>query len=353
MTLTLSTPEPIPQEARLTVAFRWKMSDEAHAPMEWTKASDVRVKSFSTDLRSVTITATVPDLPWSKVASGAHPKPRRLTEGLGLVPLTVARLTASKPDGTLIAEVETDLGITSVPLALVVTVVAALLSLGVLSRWSKRRLDQQKLQGIGPILRIVTSERRYGSLSQFQIMLWTFVVGASALYVLVLTGGLIEITGGTLVLLGISGAATVAATLKTTRAESAAQGQGAAPPAPAPDPAAPAAGVQPPQPGGAPADPAQQPLPVKSTVPEWSDLIVSMEWVKGGIWDASHGKWVDGRVTTVDVARVQMLIFTLTTAAFVVVRVITSNAIPPVPDGFVTLMGISNGVYVTSKFAKP
>jgi hypothetical protein len=52
-----------------------------------------------------------------------------------------------------------------------------------------------------------------------------------------------------------------------------------------------------------------------------------------------------------DVTRVQMLLFTLVTATFVAIKVMTSYEIPDIPDGFLILMGISNGVYVSSKFA--
>ena len=47
----------------------------------------------------------------------------------------------------------------------------------------------------------------------------------------------------------------------------------------------------------------------------------------------------------------QMLYFTLVTAVFVALKVITSYEIPVIPDGFLILMGISNSVYVASKFA--
>ena len=61
-----------------------------------------------------------------------------------------------------------------------------------------------------PLLLIV-SQSGYASLSQFQIVLWTFLIGASAIYVMALSGELIEITNGTLILLGISGAAAIGA----------------------------------------------------------------------------------------------------------------------------------------------
>ena len=52
-----------------------------------------------------------------------------------------------------------------------------------------------------------------GSLSQFQIVLWMFVIGAATAYVMVLSGNLIPLTEGTLALLGISGLATLGSQL--------------------------------------------------------------------------------------------------------------------------------------------
>jgi hypothetical protein len=40
------------------------------------------------------------------------------------------------------------------------------------------------------------------------------------------------------------------------------------------------------------------------------------------------------------------------TSAFVVMRVVTTYAIPEIPVGFLTLMGISNGVYIGAKIAQ-
>jgi len=53
----------------------------------------------------------------------------------------------------------------------------------------------------------------------------------------------------------------------------------------------------------------------------------------------------------VDVTRVQMLLFTLVTAGFATMKVLTSYEIPEIPEGYLILMGISNGVYLGSKFA--
>jgi hypothetical protein len=70
--------------------------------------------------------------------------------------------------------------------------------------------------------------------------------------------------------------------------------------------------------------------------PLWSDLVMDE---------------ADGR--EIDVARIQMLYFTLITAGFVLMQVLQSYNIPVIPDSFLILMGISNSVYMGSKFAKP
>jgi len=47
-----------------------------------------------------------------------------------------------------------------------------------------------------------------------------------------------------------------------------------------------------------------------------------------------------------------MLLFILITAVFVLLSVLTTYAIPEIPTGFLTLMGISNGVYLGAKVAQ-
>jgi hypothetical protein len=64
-------------------------------------------------------------------------------------------------------------------------------------------------------MRLISTREGYASLSQFQIMLWSFLFGAGAVYVMGLSGGLINIPTGALVLLGIAGATTVGAKIKT------------------------------------------------------------------------------------------------------------------------------------------
>ena len=59
------------------------------------------------------------------------------------------------------------------------------------------------------------------------------------------------------------------------------------------------------------------------------------------VWDGTH---------EVDVTRLQMLFFTLVAAIFVVVKVVAQNEVPEIPQGLLLLMGLSNGVYLSSKF---
>jgi hypothetical protein len=68
--------------------------------------------------------------------------------------------------------------------------------------------------------------------------------------------------------------------------------------------------------------------------PRWSDIVTNTD-----------------RPAEIDVSRVQMLFVTVISAFFVVQSIAFTGAIPAIPASYVTLMGISNGVYLTSKFA--
>jgi hypothetical protein len=67
--------------------------------------------------------------------------------------------------------------------------------------------------------------------------------------------------------------------------------------------------------------------------PRWSDLVVT----------AVH----PGEI---DVTLVQMLFFTLISAGFVALKLFNSYVIPDIPEGFMLLMGISNGIYLSAKY---
>jgi hypothetical protein len=225
--------------------------------------------------------------------------------GLYLVPLADVRILVlgKNPDGSLqvAADVSHAIGVTNPFWALLLAVLTVFVALAVLSFVCRRRLARAGLGDVGVIIRIITTPDGYASLSQLQMALWTFVVAASAVYVMVLAGELIEVTSGTLVLLGISGAVTVGSKLHDSTQ---ATNTGAA-------------------------------APLRQ--PRWSDLVVNDT----------------GGHREIDISRVQMLYFTLITAGFVVMRVLTTYVIPEIPQGFQILMGISNAVYFGSKVAQP
>jgi hypothetical protein len=202
------------------------------------------------------------------------------------------------------ADVSHVIGVSNPFWALLLAALTVLAAFGLLSWISHRRLKRLGLGDLDPIVRIVSTPDGYASLSQFQLVVWTFVFAGCAVYVMVVSGELIEITSGTLVLLGISGAVTVGTQLHDNRAIG-------APPVPV-----------------APGD---------MRKPMWSDLIINE---------------VNGR-REIDVTRVQMLYFTVIAAAFVLMRVLTTYVIPEIPQGFQILMGISNAVYFGSKVAQP
>jgi hypothetical protein len=57
----------------------------------------------------------------------------------------------------------------------------------------------------GRLLRVISTRRGVASLSQFQIMIWSTVIGAGIIYVMLISGNLIDIPATTLGLLGVTG----------------------------------------------------------------------------------------------------------------------------------------------------
>ena len=94
----------------------------------------------------------------------------------------------------------TTVGVTTPWVAFVIAGAAFLLGAGVLSAWSTSR----RVRG-GHALRIISTPTGVASLSQFQIILWTAVIGTGVLYVMLLSGNLIDVPAPTLELLGVTG----------------------------------------------------------------------------------------------------------------------------------------------------
>lgn len=298
ITFTVRSFVQIPPDALVIVCFRWERHGTQDAFIT-ARPTHLDLSDAGRLLRvTVTVPQTLPKAPSRLSGDGAY-------GGLFLVPLAEVRILALARDMSVVADVSHQIGIASPFLALLAAILTVLFGFGLLSLISHRRLKRLGLGDLDPIIRIVTTSDGYASLSQLQMVLWTFVVAASAVYVMVLSGELIEITTGTLVLLGISGAVTVGTQLHdASQVAKVAAASGAS---------------------------------STQRKPMWSDLIVSD---------------INGQ-REIDITRVQMLYFTLITAVFVVMRVLTSYVIPEIPQGFQILMGISNAVYFGSKVAQP
>jgi hypothetical protein len=262
-----------------------------------------------------------------------------------LVPIRDLRIIGTGgPAATTPLDVVVPIGITSVLASFVTTVVALACAMFILRRF----VSSGNAQASNFLLAVIATKNGFASLSQFQVMLWTLVVGASSLYVILSSGNLVSISNDVLALLGISGVTLLGANLKTSQTGSTAKSGRTKSPAaggstPIPAPARAAAHAHAPAPAPvavAQATPqtmtgGQAPGALAATgrAPRWSDLIANPD---------SSGE--------IDVTRVQMLFFTVISAIFVSLKVFQSYSIPDLPSGYLLLMGISNGVYLTNKF---
>lgn len=246
------------------------------------------------------------------------------TDGFGTVPVAELHLILDNGRDPPEAVVE-HIGITSPWVALAI---AALIT-GIALRIMFRFADSRNAPGTGAI-RLISGADNMASLSALQILLWSATVAFSAIYVMCLTGNLINLTPGTLVLLGVSGATTLATVLQPARHTQAIEQraatarrevvQGAAPPAEREE--------------------MLQQIDQRAAVerglisraPSWSDLIAPVDGAAG-----------------VDMSRAQMLFFTLVTAVFVLLNVLKTYVIPDIPEYYQALIGISNGVYVATR----
>ena len=319
-----------------------------------------------------------------------------------LVPQADVRVLFFDADLNPVFDVATKTGVTNVLIAVIL--VLLMVAAGFVVLWRVCRHRFPTFGGNNPLLCLITTRRGFASLSQFQIVLWTFIVVASAVYVFALSGDLIPITAGTLVLLGISGGTTVISKVKsesdataapppldpaaaaaeaalaqsdarTARiaadlasgdekadAESAAQeeaakAEAAAAKAEAADASLAAAKARAAVATATDKAPAEAAALAAEALADAKRKVAAIAAKKADVLTRiRHPRWSDlvmeeikGR--ELDVTRVQMLYFTLVTAVFVAAKVITSYEIPEIPEGFLILMGISNSVYVGSKLA--
>jgi hypothetical protein len=350
---TIKSFSAIPEDASVLVCFRWESGSASKGGFLETHPSQL---DLSSDRKQLNVTVKVPD------DLGAQPANVNHVALLPLVPLAEVQILALDHANHLVADVPAEIGITSPFAAVVLAIVATILGLAILSR--VKRPQAVGIRKARWLLQLISTKDGFASLSQLQVLLWTFVVAVSAVYVMSLSGRLVEITSGTLILLGIAGAAGVGAAVhngaQITNAQSAAD-DAAATHAKAQNAAAQAAvatqaatdakeaarlAQEKQDDAGKKAGEAEKlkkiaerlKNPPEDQIPKWSDLLINQTITDTGVV-----------AQEVDVTRVQMLLFTLVTAVFVLITVATTYVIPEIPSGFVTLMGISNGVYLGSK----
>ncbi|WP_229743985.1 fibronectin type III domain-containing protein, partial [Aliidongia dinghuensis] len=237
-TITDGNGGPIPPMSIVT-CFRWHGAKDDNAWMP----SSLPLRIVSTGQGSITYAARVPQLPnaplewWNRIAAGGHEEDY---VGFGMVPLADLRVVATSTAAPAAApaadwkslDVIQPIGVTSGLFSFLVAGLGIGLAWAVLYKFGSWR----QVPGNDIVLKLISTKSGVASLSQLQIILWTFVVGASGIYVMALSGDLIDISNGTLVLLGITGAATVGSKLQSHQEDQA----GNPPPRAAPPPAVPA-----------------------------------------------------------------------------------------------------------------
>ena len=179
----------------------------AHGQLDGTKFPwEGRVSLTKFDTSSATYGVVVPDLDTPHVSWAYR-------AALWIVPLATMRIMAYGGVANPTVDVQPFIGITSPVLALLLAILALAIAFMVFYAFARNR----GVPGKGLLMWMISTRNGVASLSQAQIVLWTFLIGASAIYVMALSGVLIDITDSTLVLLGITGVATLASKLQNSQ----------------------------------------------------------------------------------------------------------------------------------------
>lgn len=235
-------------DIHFTVSGELKSQPEMHARLCWKPDPQLAKKAASTpaakerSCREDIQLRRLREIPNPPGAVYAVTIPRDFTKDIPagtehglfeIVPVPIAQLTITPGDGSSVNwQAVREIGITSHTVAAILALIAVLAAGIVLYRFAiylgvpGPRLPVATgvtgfliplLRGYSVPLRLISTGNGWASLSQFQIILWTFVIGAGAVYVMSLTGSLIAISLGTLSLLGIAGLTTVASELKSSQ----------------------------------------------------------------------------------------------------------------------------------------
>ncbi|MCH7806939.1 MAG: hypothetical protein IH995_07335 [Proteobacteria bacterium] len=258
---------------------------------DWEKAFLVKVLKF--EEASVTLQVVVPV--WPSKTEFDNPLAPVMAKP------TVTIYAVAKESETIVFAAKADYLVTGSLGPMIVGIIALILAGGLPAVFISKR-EQKPFKT--SFLYIWEGKTGKASLSNFQIWLWTVIVFSLAVYLWWATGELFSFRGDVLWLLGIAGAGSVGARATAALRQ---------------------------EPGRLKAE--EKEIAVKKDEANFGDLITT------------GGKF--------DLFKFQMLVFTLFTAGYVVVEVVTSLEFPVIPEGLFYLLGISNGSYVAAKAIKP
>ena len=188
--------------------------------------------------------------------------------------------------------------LSSRPLAVIFWLLALFIPWFIASRMMTRD-NKTSNSTFNPIWFVAGYEGR-ASLSLAQILIWTMLVFSASFYILEVSGKLLDLTDDILILLGITGGASLISKIVASN-------------------------------GNEPNSKTQVDLPYRYK-PKCFDLFQS-----------------DGRP---DLFRVQMALFSILAVVFVAAQIYSELVFPKFPEGLLALITISNGIYLGSKGAK-
>lgn len=193
----------------IVACFRWHDGRNGR----WA-GSPVPLRVIAASPGTITYGARVPDLPavqswWLARVFGSAEQEE--FAGLWLVPIADFRIVAVSDADWKTLDTVVPVGVTSVGFSSLLALIGVAAAWFMLYAFGSRR----GVPGRDAVLKLVSTRNGYASLSQLQTLLWSFVVGASGIYVMALSGNLIDISNGTLVVLGITGFAFVGSKLQS------------------------------------------------------------------------------------------------------------------------------------------
>ena len=203
-------------------------------------------------------------------------------------------LVAAKiPDGETVSVISRQFRVSSRPLAVICWIIAFVLPWLIAGFFMGAPEEENRFRF--SLIRFVSGKYGGASISLAQILLWSILVFSASFYVLVVSGNLLDLTPEVLTLLGIAGGSSVIAKVTASARE----------------------------------EKGREILGGKARAPRWPDLFKT-----------------DGRP---DLYKVQLALFTTLAAFFVTVKIYETLEFPELPSGLLTLIGISNGVYLGAK----